>query len=206
VASRRKCATCKDAFEPVRKTGIYCSAKCRVAAYRKGLAARSLAVAKNTGANEWYTPAEYIEAARTVMGGIDLDPASSETANEAVVGAARFHTEQDNGLIQPWKGRVWMNPPYAQPFVTQFCMRLAEFYASGEVTSACVLVNNGTETAWFHALAAEASAMCFPRGRVKFWHPTKQSAPLQGQAVVYLGPDATGFRSEFLQFGFVMTR
>lgn len=60
--------------------------------------------------DSWGTPREYIEAAREVMGDIDLDPASSAEWN-AVVDAFVFYDEGDNGLERPWAGNVWLNPP-----------------------------------------------------------------------------------------------
>jgi hypothetical protein len=97
-----------------------------------------------------------------------------------------------------------MNPPYAADLIGKFCPRLARSYAAGEVTEACVLVNNATETGWFQSLADVAAALCFPRGRVRYWHPDKPEAtPLQGQAVIYLGKHPERFRAEFLRFGFV---
>jgi phage N-6-adenine-methyltransferase len=166
-------------------------------------ASRTPHVCRHGGGNEWYTPPECIAAAVEVLGGIDLDPASSAAANE-VVGAERYYTAAQDGLTRDWAGRVWMNPPYGQPLVDRFCARLAREFAGGAVEEAIALVNNATETAWFQALAAAASAICFPRGRIRFRHPDRPShSPLQGQAVVYLGPRPGAFCAVFRRFGLV---
>jgi ParB family chromosome partitioning protein len=137
------------------------------------------------------------------MGAIDLDPATTTMAN-AVVGAETFFTRQTDGLAQEWRGRVFTNPPYAADLVGLFAEKLAASYEDGHVSQACVLVNNATETRWFQRLLSVASAVCFPRGRVRFWHPEKKSAsPLQGQAVVYLGPAVATFAAVFSGFGAV---
>jgi len=71
---------------------------------------------------EWYTPPQLIDAARNVLGRIDLDPASSIQANRTVL-AEIIYTMADDGLHQDWPSgsRVWCNPPFAaseqRPFI-----------------------------------------------------------------------------------------
>jgi len=162
-------------------------------------------VANNSGNNEWYTPADYIALAREVMGGIDTDPATSEIANRTVQ-ASQIFTAEDNGLTKQWSGRVWCNPPYAQPLISEFAEAIASKYESGEIKQACVLVNNGTETAWFQRMVSAASAVCFPKSRIKFLDPdgNPSGAPLQGQAVIYMGGNVESFADVFCKKGVVL--
>lgn len=162
-------------------------------------------VANNSGENEWYTPPQYIEAARACMGGIDLDPASSETAQENV-GAKSYYTKDDDGLAHDWHGRVWMNPPYSNPEIKMFSHKLVDEIDAGRIRSAVVLVNNATETQWGQLLLDYCEAACFPSGRIKYLDATNQPkmTPLQGQMFLYFGDDVESFRKNFSEFGVVL--
>jgi DNA N-6-adenine-methyltransferase (Dam). len=158
-------------------------------------------VSHNSGVNEWYTPPEYIQAALRVMGRIDLDPASSEIAN-GVVKATLFYTAEDDGLSKFWAGKVWMNPPYASELVARFVIKFVFHVQSGDISEGMVLVNNATETNWFEKLVSVSNAVVFPKGRVRFLDPDgNPGAPLQGQAVLYVGPRADKFIAEFGDLG-----
>lgn len=154
-------------------------------------------VVNNSTDNEWYTPAEYIEAAREVMGGIDLDPASNDFANETVK-AGKYFTEEQDGTKQDWFGNVWLNPPYS----TDMIMKFAEKVEQSEFNQAIVLVNNASETRWYQKLWKNASAMVGPAGRIKFRkRDGEHGVPLQGQTFFYYGNNPKRFLSVFLRFG-----
>lgn len=161
-------------------------------------------VSQACGENEWYTPPDLIERARRTMGGIDLDPASSEVAQRNVQ-AKRFYSLADDGLSKKWTGRVWMNPPYSKELCVKFSDKLLGHVQKGHVKQACVLVNNATETAWMQRLLVECEAVCFPSGRIQFLNKTGQAAnsPLQGQAILYFGPRHDAFEVEFQEIGTV---
>lgn len=153
-------------------------------------------VANNSGNNEWYTPPKYIEIARLVMGSIDCDPASSYIANQTVK-ASTYYTVEEDGLTKDWIGNVWLNPPYAQPLMSQFADKLIEQMDKGNIKQACVLVNNATETNWFQTLAQRAAAIWFIKGRIRYLDMTGNVAntPLQGQCILYYGEKVDKFEA-----------
>lgn len=161
---------------------------------------------QGTGENEWYTPPEHLELARTVLGKIELDPASAPIAQKAVK-AETFFCKEDNGLTQDWHGTVWLNPPYAQPLIAEFVDKFLLEWKSQRITAAIVLTHNYTDTAWFQSIAEICDAICFTRRRVQFTSPSGDVAsPTQGQAFSYFGAERDKFVRTFAPFGFVMVR
>lgn len=112
------------------------------------------------GKDEWLTPPEIIKA----LGEFDLDPASP--VNRPWPTAANHYTVHDNGLIKPWVGRVWMNPPYGKECI-RFMRRLAD-HGNG-----IALICARTETAmFFETVWNKADGIFFFKGRLTFYHVT----------------------------------
>lgn len=108
------------------------------------------------GTVEWYTPPEFFERLGMTF---DTDPASPGADVVSWVPATRHWTPRENGLLQPWDGRVWLNPPYG-PQAVPFLHRLAT-HGDG-----VALVFSRTETAWWRSVAPRADIVCFLRDRL----------------------------------------
>lgn len=159
--------------------------------------------------SEWYTRPKYIEAARRVMGSIDLDPASDKEAN-AVVKAQKIYTKEDNGLLQPWYGHVWLNPPFGrspdmkaqhQSTIDLFIGKLISEYQSGNVEQAILLATAQIDARWFQPLWQYP--ICFSDHRVRFYRTGNATTYSQmfGTIFVYLGSNEQEFTEVFSQFG-----
>jgi len=163
-----------------------------------------------TGEVEWYTPGLYLDAAIAVMGGIDLDPASSQAAQEHVR-ARRYFTLEDDGLSQQWSGRVFLNPPYAMPFVKDFVRKMVAAYEAADISEGILLTNNATDTEWFHMAAYTCAALCLTRGRIRFLEASngdliEKPSPTHGQTFFYFGPKGRQFEQVFSEHGIVLRR
>ncbi len=168
---------------------------------KNGFLPKNAHVSNNSGENEWYTPDNILDAVREVLVHIDCDPASSKIANQRVM-ASRYFTKSDDGLTKTWGKRCFINPPYAQPLISQFASAIASKVQSKEVSEACVLVNNATETEWFQSILSVSSAGCFVKSRVRFLDPNgNPGAPLQGQIVLYIGKKPAAFFKSFAALG-----
>lgn len=154
--------------------------------------------------NEWYTPARYTSAARLVMGGIDLDPASCEQANE-IVQATRFYTEEENGLAQVWYGRVWLNPPFGTVYNQQsnqalFTNRLVLEHRARNIEQAVLLTTLKPACSYFKLLWDYP--LCFADHHVQFHRPNgEKKDQMFGVCFAYLGPHLEQFMDIFSEFG-----
>lgn len=122
---------------------------------------------------EWYTPAWLFEALDVQF---DLDPCTPGVELTHVPALIGYTLPEHDGLVEPWHGRVWCNPPYGRG-IEKWLRRCAQHALDGG--SAIALVPNRTDTAWFQEAADNADAILFPAGRIKFC-PGHKDAPATG--------------------------
>lgn len=110
------------------------------------------------GKDEWLTPPHILGA----LGRFNLDPCSP--IDRPWPTADQHYTKIDNGLLKPWYGRVWCNPPYGR----EAGKWLARMASHGRGTA---LIYARTETDdFFTQVWAKATALLFLRGRLFFLH------------------------------------
>lgn len=147
-----------------------------------------------------YPPSEVIGLARQVMGTIDLDPASDETAQQWVQ-ATNYYTSEQDGLTRPWFGRVWLYLPIANKAGKWTKKAIAEF-ESGNITEAIILVKPSLSSKWFQKLARQFP-VCFPHERIRFLDEqgTPQPQLQQTSMLFYLGQNLEHFKQMFSGIG-----
>lgn len=157
---------------------------------------------QDSGNQEYYTPLHIVDKAREVMGGIDLDPFSSYTANK-LIKAASFYTEEQDGLKEDWYSRVWMNHPFSREMNKKCILKLVDEYNKGHVEQACCITFAATSEKWFKPLLA--FPQCFIHGRTNYYLPdgSKKKGVTKGSVVTYLGDNIEKFVEVFSEVGTV---
>ena len=108
------------------------------------------------GKDEWLTP-QFITQP---LGHFDLDPCAPINPPWEI--ADKKYTRIDNGLIQPWNGRVWCNPPYGRE--TPKWMKLCAHHRN---VIALTFARTETKT-FFPWIWLHADAIFFFQGRIVF--------------------------------------
>jgi len=105
----------------------------------------------------WLTPQSLLDK----LGHFDLDPCSPKEMPYKI--ADRFYSLENNedGLMLPWEGRVWLNPPYSN--WVPFMKRLKEH------NNGLALIFARTETqGFFDHIWNDANSILFLKRRLKF--------------------------------------
>jgi len=132
--------------------------------------------------DEWYTPPHVFEAMGETF---DVDVASPGRAVTPWLPARRFITS--NSLATPWRGFVWMNPPFGGR--NGLVPWLNKFFSHGDGVA---LVPDRTSAPWWQSFAPHADAVLFVEKKIKFIGVDGRpgASPAQGTTLLALGTRA----------------
>ena len=157
----------------------------------------------------WNTPPSIVALLRSFgLDGVSLDPCSNASSG---VGAALSRGKEHDGLSEDWRallaginregGLVYVNPPYDSPTLLRVVKHCAQQASQG--VEIIALVPAKVDQGWWQDwVIPYASALCFLRGRIKFW---REGAPWQGASspciLLYWGRDSQAFVEHFAGVG-----
>ena len=131
---------------------------------------------------KWSTPQDFFDELNAEFG-FTLDPCADDSNHKC----NKYYTEEDDGLLQDWKGEiVFCNPPYGKAI--KDWVRKAYIEGCKPNTTVVMLIPARTDTIYFHKYIYHKAEIRFLKGRLKFGN-SKNSAPFPSMVVVYRGPE-----------------
>lgn len=94
----------------------------------------------------WATPGRLFRAVANRFGPFTLDAAALPWSAKA----DRYFTPADDGLAQPWAGRVWLNPPYSRGSLEAWMAKAFGEVEAGRAELVCCLVPAWVSDGWWH--------------------------------------------------------
>ena len=112
--------------------------------------------------DDWLTPPELVRS----LGAFDLDPCASRYQSQPLA-AREYKLPEQNGLLLPWEGRVWCNPPYSE--MRAWCQRFMLHF------NGIMICPMRSDVLWFWHAWQHASGILFIKGRTRFTSALVQS-------------------------------
>lgn len=132
----------------------------------------------------WITPKYITEA----LGTFDLDPCAH--TDMPWQHAKKVFTIKENGLIQKWKGRVWLNPPFNQYMIQRWMERMMGH------KNGVVLLNAAAETVRFYNYVyPKATGILMMEKRPSFYKPDGTLAGNSGQTICLISYDEQNLKA-----------
>jgi len=121
--------------------------------------------------SDWETPPELIADLETVFR-FDWDVCASRPNV-----CDQFYSPEDDGLIKPWHGLCWLNPPYGRHQRIDEWTLKARLEAKQPGCTVVALLPARTGTQWWHSSVPYAQLCVFVKGRLRFHLPGGEPAP-----------------------------
>jgi len=154
---------------------------------------------------DWFTPPEILEPVRKLFGGdIFLDPC---TTYDNPTGAIALITEEQDGLsVDYWYHGTFVNPPYGKQLYDWIEKTVAEATRGHWIVLLVSASSRWDQDRWQKIFSPNLTAMCMPRGRVKFLNAdgVQMKSPPYPSLLFFYNIDPVDVQEHFGEIGKVV--